>query len=414
VIGMAIPPSAQGAVEDTSRHSGNDAGPLPAGAPPTSRRPHICFVAPLVWPVLAGDSSIDIIGGAEVQQTILARRLVRAGYRVSMVCLDFGQPQGAVVDGITVYKSHRPEGGVPVLRFLHPRITRTWQAMRAANADIYYQRSSAMLTGLVTEFCRRYGKRSIYAGASDTDFMPGRQEIRFRRDRWLYERGLALADRLVVQNATQEQACRANYGREATLIPSCYEPPPDARPGGGSSILWVAMLHQYKRPELFLELARRLPHRRFVLVGGAPFEDSGRGAYYEEIRRLARALPNVEFTGFMPLDRVERYFDQARVLVNTSLFEGMPNTFLQAWARGVPSVAYVNTGATLGGTPLYQVVTSLDQAQAEIERLCADQAYWARASVRAREYFERTHSCAGVLARYEQLFDELMQEPERG
>ena len=393
--------------------SGHEACSQPRSLPQAARQPHVCFVAPLTWPVLARDSKIDVIGGAEVQQSILARALAQAGYRVSMICLDFGQPQRAVVDGVTVYKSHRPEGGVPVLRFIHPRMTLMWQAMRAANADIYYQRCSAMLTSLVAEFCRRYGKRSIYAGASDTDFMPGRQEIRFRRDRWLFERGLARVDRLVVQNATQQQACRANYGREAVLIPSCYERPPHARPGGGADVLWVATLHEYKRAELFLELARRLPHRRFVLVGGPAFEESRATGYFDDIRAAARALPNVEFTGFLPLAQVEAYFDQARVLVNTSVFEGMPNTFLQAWSRGIPTVAFVDTGATLGGTPLYQVATSLVQAEAEIERLFADEAYWARASLRAREYFERTHSCAGVLARYAQLFGELMQEPGR-
>jgi glycosyltransferase involved in cell wall biosynthesis len=394
--------------------AGHEPAGEPAPLPRATRRPHVCFVAPLAWPVLARDSKIEVIGGAEVQQSILARALAHAGYRVSMICLDFGQPQRAVVDGVTVYKSHRPEGGVPVLRFIHPRMTLMWQAMRAANADIYYQRCSAMLTSLVAEFCRRYGKRSIYAGASDTDFMPGRQEIRYWRDRWLFERGLARVDRLVVQNATQQKACRANYGREATLIPSCYERPRNTLPGGGTSVLWVATLHEYKRAELFLELARRLPHRQFVLVGGPPFEDSRDSGYFEEIRAAAQALPNVEFTGFLPLARVETYFDQARVLVNTSVYEGMPNTFLQAWSRGVPTVAFVDTGATLGGTPLYKVATSLEQAEAEIERLLADQPYWANASARAREYFERTHSCTGVLARYMQLFDNLMQEPERG
>ena len=410
---MVNPPATSGLRERADLSLWHDEGQQQVSAA-QRRRPHICFVAPLAWPVLAHAADIDVIGGAEVQQAILARSLARAGYRVSMICLDFGQPQHAVIDGVTVYKSHRPEGGVPVLRFIYPRMTTMWQAMRAANADIYYQRCSAMLTSLVAEFCRRYGKRSIYAGASDTDFMPGRQEIRYRRDRWLFERGLARVDRLVVQNVNQQHACRANYRREATLIPSCYERPPNARPGGGASVLWVATLHQYKRPELFLELARRLPHRRFVMVGGPAYEGSKRGNYFEDVRAAARTLPNLEFTGFLPLAQVEPYFDQARVFVNTSVQEGMPNTFLQAWSRGVPTVAFVDTGATLGGTPLYQVATSMEQVAAEVERLLSDEPHWARASQRSREYFERTHSCAGVLARYAQLFDELMQEPERG
>ena len=370
--------------------------------------PHVCFVAPLAWPVLARDARIQLVGGAELQQSILARALVRAGYRVSMICMDFGQPQDALIDGIRVRKSHRPNAGLPGLRFLWPRLSAMWRAMRAVDADVYYQRCSDMLTAVVAEFCRRHGKRSVFASASDLDFVPGSQPIRYRRDRWLFERGLKRVDRIVVQSVAQERACRANYGRDAVRIPSCYEPPAGrGATAQGDAVLWVASLRalDYKRPELFLELARRLPRRRFVMIGGAGGADSK--AAYERTRRAAMSLRNVEFTGFLPLERVEAYFDRARVLVNTSSYEGMPNTFLQAWARGVPSVAFFDAGARLDGEPVYPLVADIEAAAAEIERLFADQAHWQRVSARCREHFQRTHSTPTVLARYEALLHEL-------
>src|SRR5258708_10776686 len=290
-----------------------------------------------------------------------------------------------------------------------------WRAWRAVDADVYSQRCSPMLTAVVAGFCRRYRKRSIYASAADLDFVPGRQPIRYLRDRWLFEQGLKRVDRIVVQSARQQHACRANCHRESTLVPSCYELPADAIPGTGDCVLWVSSIreHDHKRPELFLELARRLPQRRFVMIGGAD-GDARNNACFERVRNAAATIPNIEFTGFLAHARAERYFDRARVLVNTSLHEGVPNTFLQAWARGVPTVAFIDTGARLRAEPLYRIVERVEEAAAEIERLFTDEGHWKRASVRCREYFNNTHSTSKVLARFERLLGELLQQPGCG
>jgi glycosyltransferase involved in cell wall biosynthesis len=360
---------------------------------------HVCFVAPYAWPVLSRDPAIKVVGGAEVQQAILARLLARAGYRVSMICCDYGQPDRAVVDGVTVHKTFRPDEGVPLLRFVHPRLTRMWRAMREADADVYYQRSSAIWTGVVAAFCRRHGKASIYAGASDRDFVVGEEQIRFARDRWIYRRGLAAVDAIVAQNRVQVETCRKYHGREAVLIQSCYEPPGQTRSDTNDRVLWVGTVHDQKRPELLLEMARRLPHRRFVMIGGPKVGDR---KYFDGVRREAEAIPNVEFTGFLPLAEVEPWFDRARVLVCTSVFEGMPNVFLQAWARGVPVVSSVDVGV-----PMNRVFGDIDEAVQQIEVLFESEADWADASARAREYFHATHSPDQVLRQYGALLEKV-------
>jgi glycosyltransferase involved in cell wall biosynthesis len=371
--------------------------PLPA-------RPHVCFVAPHAWPVLSRDERIAVVGGAEVQQAILARLLASHGYRVSMICLDFGQPPVAQVDGVTVLRSYAMRAGLPGVRFFHPRLSAMWRAMRAADADIYYYRSAAMLVGVLAEFCRRHGRRSIYAGASDRDFEPGvGGQMERARDRWLFRRGLARMDRIVVQNEHQLASCRRTYGRGAVLIPSCYQLPDRDRSAAASSdcVLWVGTLHANKRPEMLLELAERLPHRRFVVVGGAA---AGGSAFFEQMRSRAARLPNVEFTGFLPLAQVEPWFDRARVLVNTSTYEGMPNVFLQAWARGVPTVATVDVGVAA-----HQVAGDVASLQDRVEALFDDALLYKHASQACRDYFEATHSPARVLRSYAALFDEMMQ-----
>ncbi len=381
------------------------AAPRAAG-PVAARRPHVCFVAPTTWPVLAGDRAIPVVGGAEVQQSMIAPALAARGYRVSMICLDYGQPDAVEISGVTVRRIHRPDEGLPVVRFLHPRLTSLWRALARVDADVYYQRTAAIHTAAVAAFCRRRGKASIYAGASDVDFVPGEEDIRYARDRWIFGWGVRHVDRVIVQNAVQRDTLRAHYGRDGTYIPSCYAPPPGPRAGRAGYVLWAASMRPSKRPEMLLEIARRLPGRRFVVVGGP---DPGREgeAFMRGIAEAARALPNVEMKGFVPFVEAERWFDGARVVLNTSLYEGFPNTFLQAWARGVPTLGFIDTGSRRDGEPVYEVARDVGDAARRLDRLMHDDAHWEAASRRVAAHFRDQHSVDAVLDQYERVIGAL-------
>jgi glycosyltransferase involved in cell wall biosynthesis len=369
-------------------------------APPEkvlSKKQHLCFVAPHLWPVLSAAPGLEVVGGAEVQMCVLARVFAANGYRVSVISMDYGQPDRAVVDGITVHKAFAPQAGVPGLRFLHPRLTSVWRKLGEVDADIYYCRSASIWLWLATEFAGRRGRRTIYAGASDKDFTADvGGQLRYARDRWLYRRGLAAVDCIVAQNEQQLRTLRETHGRGASLIPSCYAPPAAKQVAEKNLVLWVGAINETKRPELLLELAARLPQRRFVMIGG-PRSAEARD-YFERVRAQAATLPNVEFKGFLPLAEAEKWFDRARVVVNTSRYEGMPNTFMQAWARGVPTVATVDVGA-----PVHRVASTVEELARAIEDNFSDPSPGAR----CKEYFERTHSTAAALDCYARLFDEL-------
>jgi glycosyltransferase involved in cell wall biosynthesis len=362
-----------------------------------ARRTKICFVASMAYPVLAGDRKIRRVGGAEVQQCILAREFVRRGYDVSMVCLNYGQPDGIVIDGITVHRAHTPDEGVPVLRFLHPRLTSLWGAMRRADADIYYQRAAGATTAFVVAFAKRHRRRSVFSVASDRDCFAEVPHVSLWRDRTLYRWGLANVDDVVAQTPAQCDLLRSNFGRPSTIIRSCYASR-DANADRDGVVLWVSNLLPVKRAELFVEVAKRLPQFRFRLVGG------GSDEAFEALRRQAADAPNLEFTGFVPFADVERHFDGAAVLVNTSLHEGFPNTFLQAWARGVPTISFFDAQASHAGQAVGLVCSTLDEAAVQIQRLKEDASLWNEHGERSRGYFERHLSVRDAADAYEALF----------
>ena len=97
----------------------------------------VCFFGMDNLPVLAPEFGAHGIGGEQVQQTLLARSLVRRGHQVSMVVYDYGQKNRQEWDGVMTHRAYHPSVGIPILRFAHPRWTRTWRALREADADIY-------------------------------------------------------------------------------------------------------------------------------------------------------------------------------------------------------------------------------------------------------------------------------------
>ena len=372
----------------------------PAPSPPARRRPRVCFVAPTTWPLLSR-SSIPVMGGAELQQTLIATELARRGFPVSMISHDYGQEEGAVVDGVKVHKMYAPDAGIRVVRFVYPRLTSLWQALKRADADIYYQRTAACATGFLAAFCRANDRRSIFAGASDVDFMPGMESITYARDRWIFAYGVRNVDAIFAQNPCQQENVRKNYGREAVLIPNCYRAPDGMGRGRRDGyVLWVANVRAQKRPEFLIEIARRLPQHRFVVVGGS---DSDRKSleYANAIRARLAELPNVQVNKFVPFHEAERIFDGARVVLNTSTYEGFPNTFLQAWARGIPTVSFVDTGSRHGGQPVYQVARDIEHGTQQVDTFMRDDVAWEAASRRVLEHFGERHSVDSVVDAFE-------------
>jgi hypothetical protein len=321
---------------------------------------HICFVSMTVYPVLHGNTELQGIGGAELQQVQIARLLLRMGHQVSFVTLDHGQPDEEVLQGCRVYKAYRPGAGLPGLRFFFPRWTGIWQALKRANADIYYTRAAGFMPGMLALLRYWHPLRFIYAAASDADFTPDKVLIQFARDRWLFRYGLRRANAIVVQNSVQLDLLRANYSRDGVVIPNFLNAEPVTLPEAARTrVLWVGKHRATKRPLMFVALARALPHLSFTMIGPHFQDESG---LYAEVMAAAKDLPNLEVLGFQPLPEVEKHFDRASVFVSTSEMEGFPNVFLQAMRRGIPIVSFVDPDGLIAGNPVLGAVVDSEEA----------------------------------------------------
>lgn len=369
--------------------------------------PHVCFIAQHIYPVLSGHRGIAFVGGAEVQQSVQMRALRRAGCRVSVLVKDHGQPEVVDCDGITVHKiPDSGQRGWPGLRFFYPRMSDLLGLLRRVNPDIVFTQTAGEQVASAAVYSRLSGRPFVFAGASDKDFvmgpLPGMPAQHVAMYRW----GLRSAQAVVVQNVAQLDLLKRHFQRDGHLIQNGYEEPL-AQPGAfEGTVLWAATVKPLKRPDHVVALARRLHHLRFLMVGG-PGVDRGAQAYFDGIARQARGLSNLTMTGHVPFRDVGAAFDGASVCLNTSDYEGLPNTFMQAWLRGIPTLSFVRPESAPGVTGTL-ACDDLDHMALRLQRLTGDRAVWAAASQASQRHFKAHHTMEAAVTRYLEVFDRVL------
>jgi len=366
----------------------------------TARR--ICIVGLDSYGMLSGEADPKYIGGEAIQHVLLARAWRDLGHDVSIIVHDEGQGNRREIDGITAIAAHSRRGGLPGLRFFYPRATRLVSALISADADTYYQSPAGAYTGITGWFCRATGRNFIFRVASDSDCEKEHGRIQFWRDRKLYNYGLRCANVVASQTQYQSQMLRENHEIESDVVNMMVELPPRySNPAKDIDVLWVSNLRTLKRPEIALELARELPNVKFTLAGGPM---PGGEIYYEDVMAAAARLPNVTMLGPVRYADTGALFDRAKLFLNTSSIEGFPNTFLQAWIRGVPVVSFFDPDSLVQRLSLGRTANSVDEMRDGIRGLLQDDEERQAVGRRARDFATREYT-TGVASRYLDLLD---------
>lgn len=301
------------------------------------RRDHydVLFYVPAIGPLLTGADAAPT-GGAETQIYLVARALADRGVSVCLLVFDLpGVPLPREVGGVAVrvrrpYQAHR--------RFGRLRETVALAgAIFGSGAAVIVTRSAGPHVGLAAVAARLSGRRFVFSSSNAADFDPERVLLGRVNDS-LFRLGIRLADRVVVQTMEQVHMCEELFHREPVLIRSIAEPAKQ-RAREPEAFLWIARLVWYKRPFDYIELARSMPDAKFRMVGVRVELARDQDEFIREVERAALEVPNLELLAPRPRQELLKVVDTAVAIVNTADFEGMPNTFLEGWARGIPALA---------------------------------------------------------------------------
>jgi len=363
----------------------------------------VCLAAMNIVPYFLRDASAHY-GGAEVQASVLAEGFKEAGAEVVLVVSDLHEGVKLPYSAENAFLSDK---GLPVLRFFHPRLTGIWKALGRADADVYYQHCAGMISLVIALFCRIKGKIFVYGAGSNTDFSFWASHVKGFRDKVMFFSGLKLAHGIVAQNQLQKKLCKKKIGKPSKVLPCAVSIDEEEKEEGADLVLWVGAMREVKRPDLFVELAGRLPDVRFVMVGGEVASEKG---VSERVMEKASGLRNLELKGRLLHHEVLELLRKSALLVNTSKVEGFPNVYLEAWKYGVPVVSFTDVDGLMTEEGAGIICNDLDDMASSIERLMNDPKERMHLGEKGKELV-RDRFAAGVLAKeYLGFFDELIKK----
>jgi glycosyltransferase involved in cell wall biosynthesis len=339
----------------------------------------------------------DVMGGAQYQADCIINALIKGGnHEIFYVARNYGDtfvPTGYKLIGIP-----KPFGRVK-RGYLYLDAISVLRALKAISPEIIYQRIGCAYTGIAAYYARRHGCGMVWHISSESDVVPQKTTFTTRSiskylDRQLLEYGIRNTDAIIAQTERQSMLLEKHYGRSATAVIRNFHPMPKEiiEKSLPRKIVWIANLKDLKQPELFVKLSQdlhNLENTEFIMVGEMQLSSDRSRLIREQIDRTK----NLRYLGRRSQDEVNSLLANAHLLVSTSLWEGFPNTFIQAWMRRVPVISLnVNPDDIFHERMLGICSGSYDQMRIDVEELIQDDVLREAMGMHAQAYALEKHS----------------------
>ena len=372
-----------------------------------SEKKKICLFAEDAYALITDKR--DYFGGAEVQMSLLAKELTKRLYDVSFITFQKSSKNYEVYEGVKVYNAfHNRFGGYSYL--LPQNIFKLITILHKINGDIYLKKGHTPLTGVVAFLAKLQKKKFFFITSSDKDTSTNLNISSFLNLKNIFFRfGVKNCSRVVCQTIHQKRLLKKNIGKDGIVIKNIYSPIKIENINETPQrlkILWVGRLIKEKRPELFLDLAKKMPDYQFRMIITSFRSNKD---YYNNMKKIAEKSENIDIIENVPNQEMYRYYLESSILVSTSISEGFPNTFLEAWGNSIPVVS-------LGFDPdeiicKYELgfhSKNFNDLVNDIRQLLENEFLRRKIGIKAKNYVLREHNVNNIIDEYERLINNMI------
>ncbi|NOZ35169.1 MAG: glycosyltransferase [Chlorobi bacterium] len=295
----------------------------------------VCFFSPASYPFFDTDSKAAY-GGAELQMFLLAK--VLSLNSDSEICFLIGNYKVKDVKNkynIKLISSINLKQKESIFLKIFKSL-KYFFCLTRLTPDLLISTNANAVAGISAFYCKVFKKKFIYRTSSLIDVNQEYTKNNGLSGK-LYQYGLRKATKVITQNKEHQFLLKKNYNIDAVVLKNIFEVK-EPENTNKEFILWVSRYHKLKRPDLFLKLAEHFTEKNFVMI--CPYNDSNK-VDWQKLKEEANKISNLKFIEKIPFREIQEYFNKAKLFINTSDFEGFPNTFLQA-AQGKTPVVSLN------------------------------------------------------------------------
>ena len=365
----------------------------------------ICIVAHNAYGALTGEES-GHIGGVERQTALLSEWFCKNGHEVSVITWNEGGEKVELIAGIKIIKLCKVTDGLPILRFFTPRWSSLTSALRSANGDVYYHNCAEHITGQVSLWCKLNNKPFIYSVASDADCQLDLPTLKSKREKFFFRYGLTHANLVIAQTKKQQFQLKFIYDLDSEVI-NMPATPPDyiknfkrSKLFSKQKVVWVGRIHYVKRPEWIIKIAQAMPDVQFEVLG-PPSDDS---EHIKSVLNELKTTKNIDYLGKVNRYDMPAVYQNASILCCTSIYEGFPNTYLEAWSYGVPVITTIDPDDIIKNYQLgFQALTQ-QEFILKIRALLEEPDKWEEFSKNSHSYYLQHHEQNQVMKAFEEAF----------
>lgn len=330
-------------------------------------------------------------GGAEVQLYLLSNELAKNnGFDISIITGNYPSKRR-----IFSNKNAMIYVFIPLKRSIFNYIRSAVNLLSilvSIRPDVIIQRAAGIPTFFLSAYSKISKTKFIYSISSDKDVIKGAIK---GFTGFLFYWGLKYASFIVAQNHTQIKLLEA---RQKSEIKNIYVIKngfyvPQQKDYLKEYLLWVGRSFKEKRPELFIELAKIFPSERFMMILQKDPKVKSQD-YWSRLIQDANKVPNLALLHYVPFEEINAYFKKAKVLINTSLREGFPNTFIQALMFKTPIVSLKVDPDNILKTHEIGYVCSddFDEMEKKLKNLLENHQNYERIQNLAYKYVKKNHN----------------------